>query len=234
MYNIENKSKIYYFYNKNTNKVSKIGDENELITYVVSHFSKNPFFTNTTIIDYNDVDFSGSDIYYYYDFRSKDCGYFNRPIVFYDGYGKIVDIRIFQKQFNHILQKKKEILDKRQEIAKEYGSWYSYERKKRKEKKYEYGDLLVQYYHYWPNTSYHYRIDPVPCTGKRKGGPYQHKPYGSIIRMINHPDFKKYGRKSHYQSLITDVSWYEYGHRHNDKSWKNNKKIKKQWQKNLK
>lgn len=234
MYNIENKSKIYYFYNKNTNKVERIGEEKELIEYVVTHFSKNPFFTNTTIIDYNDIDFSGNDIYYYYDFHSKDYGYFNRPIVFFNGNGKIIDVRIFQKQFDLLLKEQKRLLDKRQEIVKQYGSLYYYEKSKRKEQQYEYGDLLVRHYRYYSNTSYRYRIDPVPYTSKRKGGPYQYKPYGSIIRMINHPDFKKYGRKSHYQSLITDVSWFEYGHRHNDKCWKSNKKIKKQWQKNLK
>ena len=58
MYNIENKSKIYYFYNKKTNEIRKIGWEKELIAYIVAHFSKNLFFTNTTIIDYNDIDFT--------------------------------------------------------------------------------------------------------------------------------------------------------------------------------
>lgn len=97
---------------------------------------------------------------------------------------------------------------------------------------YVYGDLLVRK-GYYNNHYYRYRMDSVPRTRKVRGGPRQYKKYGKLIRMVNHPDYKKYNRVGLYSDLKVNGWWSdECNIRCCTKSWKD-KKIKKQWQKNL-
>ena len=78
-----------------------------------------------------------------------------------------------------------------------------------------------------------FRRGPVPGTGHRHHYHfYRSMNYGRIVRMVNHPDFKEYGRKKPYECM--EQVWFDYPVRHYDRSWKSSYKCRKQWQKNLK
>ena len=86
---------------------------------------------------------------------------------------------------------------------------------------------------YQRNYPHHvFRRAPVPGTGHRKHAHYWRSVhYGQIVRMVKHPDFEKYGRKSHYQNM--DQIYFDYPIRYYDKSWKSSTKCRKQWEKNI-
>lgn len=88
-------------------------------------------------------------------------------------------------------------------------------------------------YNQWKKTNhkYEYRKDPVPHTRKIRGGPWWSPPHTSqIIKMYANPKYKKFNRGSKKDIPI----WWDDRHRRVQKSWKEQSKVRHQWEKNLK
>lgn len=222
MYKNTNNSKIYYFYDYLANKTHKIGDKDALVKYLAKRFCSYP--NEKYDFDTSRINFSGNDSYVFCEYE-RALDYFGihyytalRPYLFFDENDSIIDVRFFKEEI------KREFL--RLEKEKRNRSW-----KPNNESDYAYGTQLVCDCFGKNEVCYRFRIDPVPDVGRRRGGPYQHKKFGKIIRMVKHPDFKRYNRPAHYEDVLD--YWDYYKVRNNEKSWKQNKKIKKQWQKNF-
>ena len=211
--------------------MSFIGNEEDFINYLIRNYVKvNGKNDHIISLNCNDVNFSGNDTYnnFVWDgscFKKETC---IRPLIILNGENRIVNVHDYENK----------IREKIINIKNEYGSYDAfihsrYQYNRYVENQLEYGDVLV-HKGYKENVCYRFRIDPVPNIHNYKGGPYQHKKYRHIIAMIKNPENKGYIRKSHYDSIIQGAyDWEDYNIRNNSRSWKNNKKCKKQWQKHI-
>jgi len=103
-----------------------------------------------------------------------------------------------------------------------------------------YNDIIKQYQEYKNKrycysgrrtVKYKFRCGPVPFIGKRTCKIIRNVNYGRLIRMFNHPEYKKYNNNNKYYDILEP--WYEYPYKAVDKSWKTSFKCKKQWQKHI-
>lgn len=101
---------------------------------------------------------------------------------------------------------------------------------------YIYGEKLISKRYVNKNCEYAYRKEPVPFTGKRvKLRQACPKKYRYIIKYLYNPEHKEFNRKGKYTNLLNYLWDWDYcGYTvSRDKTWKN-KKVKHQWEKNLK
>lgn len=218
MYKIDNLSNVYYVINLEKNTINKIGDEKDLIQYLSRWYTR-PYMSYKKVFDISDLNLTGKDLCLHTvgTFPYYDTVYCLRKLMIVDGYNRVVDISRYKKEVENIWANEKSRSNVKTSCELEYGDWLEIKN--------------------WRNVThrYRYRIDPVPFIHNYNNGPYQHKKYKHILKMVLDPEYKEYNRISHYYSVLDGVYYWEpFNVRSVSKSWKDNKKIKKQWQKNLK
>ena len=102
MYQINNKSEIYYLYNCETDKHFYIGNKDDLLRLLANEFNTYGYKDSSRWSnDYFDrLNLTMDDTVHYYLLFEEDY-YGIRPFVFYDGESRIIDIRLF---FNESVQ----------------------------------------------------------------------------------------------------------------------------------
>lgn len=231
MHNIENKSNKFYVYIFSKQKEVYIGDEECLITFLVRHTSTSwGCVTNNC---FNNLNVTGKDIVLHYErekrvtldeFDEEIVNYVTKKIVipkeymFYDGYGRIVDVRVYRKK---VFEAYNNIPDK---------PYYQIKRKDNR----EVGETYVCYKSWKGHTVYYkYRRGPVPGTGIIRGSykkGFRKPKINSIRKQVSDPEVKDYIRKKSLPKL--NGWWDDYPWRDNEKSWKSQTKCRHQWQKN--
>jgi hypothetical protein len=233
MYNINNKSEKFYVFISSKNQHIYIGNEEQLINYLVNHFYKSWNELKNSCFD--DINVTGKDTKFFYkeekiitidEFEEKHISYEKQKIIipkeylFYDGNNRIIDVRVYAKkalkQYEHKSQK----------------SYYTITRKDNKIT----NETYISYRSWRGNTvCYKYRRGPVPGTGKlrynyRKS--FRFPKINSIRKQVSNLEEKDYIRK---KSIPNLYGWWDDNPSRNvEKSWKRQSKCRHQWQKNLK
>lgn len=188
MYNVYNKSNVYYVWIISKQKEYLIGDENDLIHYLAKnyrpawdwwsfYFDEKPRKWRNPILDTFACNINEQ----------------GKEYQIFDGYGRCINPKIYEKEAFRLFLK-------------------------------QYKDKKEKYYWRKSNTNTGvFRYDPVPYTGKRKGGSYVR------ARKIKHlkemyyayPEYKEFNRGSH-----KDIpeGWWDDWYRCNQKSWKKHRK----------
>lgn len=109
MYNVFNKSDVFYLYDFSTNQTQLIGNRENLIAFIANAYRREGWSENRIENKYFKEINMGNDIYYFvktstvkneddtYDrIEEKCCSY--RRYMFYDGYDRVVDIRLFEDE----------------------------------------------------------------------------------------------------------------------------------------
>ena len=132
----------------------------------------------------------------------------------YDNYNRIINIKDFENEaFNLYKQLKK----KNNSFSFNYILW-------------RWEHFKIKYSFNKVDCNYRYRKDPVPRTGKRRGGPSWHPPHtAGLKRMYSNPEYKDFNRRS-FKGI---PNWWDDRYRQVQKSWKKQRKCRHQWEKNL-
>ena len=109
MYNVFNKSDVFYLYDFSTKQVQLIGNKKNLIAFIAKAYRCNGWSENRLENKYFEEVNMGNDIYHFtktttikndddtYQYIEEKC-YNYRRYMFYDGYDRIVDIRLFEDE----------------------------------------------------------------------------------------------------------------------------------------
>lgn len=189
MYDIYNRTEIFYVCDLPMAKNVFIGSEAKLIRHV--------HMTSLQNSNLHDVIAFGDQ----YNLTGKDMDYAGniKPILYYDGIGRIINPR------DYVFYTSK--IDSFKSKSNDYG-WVC-------------------------NLPYRYRRDPVPYTGKRKGGLSGSQKCRGVKRTYILATDTEYGRYIRKGALPYDknrINWYNdvYEETRRHESWKNQKQ-KKQW-----
>lgn len=144
--------------------------------------------------------------------KFDDCIY-NKRYMLYDNNNRIINVQDFLDDALAFYQTKLQ----NKKISYNY---FSFLYNSNKARKYQFYDKM--------KNNYRYRIDPVPHTKKRRGGPTWSSPHtAGIIRMYANPEYKDFNRGSKH----TGSSWWDDKYRDVQRSWKKQRKMRHQWQK---
>lgn len=225
MYNTQNIT-IYYLRDYFTNEDRLIGNFDELIDFLANSCRINEWNNNLISSKYfEEINCTTNDFTHSIHMTEVKNGdeysrtytdvYTIKQFLFYDNNYRIIDVREY-----------KELVFKRFKI-----NLNNYNYKKRKDN-FQTGETYLRNSWYCKKP-YKFRRGPVPGIHKRKYGHYyKHPRIKQKLILASIPEYKEYIRPKEYE---TKSYWCDdYGPRHFDKSWKTNKKVKHQWQKNLK
>ena len=190
MYNIYNKSNVYYVWIISKQKECLIGDENDLIHYLAKnyhpawdwwYFDKKPKKWRNPILDTFACNINEQ----------------GKEYQIFDGYGRCINPKTYEKEaFRLFLEQYKD----------------------KKEK------------YYWQKNYKNmgiFRYDPVPYSGKRRGGPsVRPRKIKHLHAMYLNPEYKEYNRGS--RSDIPE-GWWDDWYRCRQKSWKSQSKRRHRW-----
>ena len=138
-------------------------------------------------------------------FKPNSSYYIHRPYIFLYG-NSIIDVRRYYKQI--------ETLSENFVNTPFRTNFYRLPRKN----KYE--------------NNARFRIDPVPGTSRCHGYSwYRNSKVGAIIREARNNEYKEFRRAGYWSEF--DTILFEGNERSFSKSWKDNTKIRKQWEKNI-
>ena len=116
MYNVFNKSDVFFLYDFSTQQNQLIGNRNDLIKFIVKGYKFNCWNENRLENKYFAEVNMGNDIYYFtketkikcedgtYQYIEEKCYNYKRYL-FYDGYDRIIDIRLLEnecKKYYHV------------------------------------------------------------------------------------------------------------------------------------
>lgn len=187
---------------------SCLEDKNRDAFWQRHRFSRNAY----SYLDY--INMNGNDKFVYYKY--------------FDDYTK--DSKISYKRQFMFMDEQNRVLDVRKDIPKI--------KKLRRE-------WLNEPHSFRTYPEFEFRRGPVPGTESRIDGHdyfefghyrpwgYRHPKYGHLVKLWNSPEYKEYGRAG----AIEHDPWAmceKVMSREHSKSWKDNRKCKKQWMKNLK
>lgn len=237
MYKTESADKYFvveYDDNGNVKRVINNYNLENLISYI---YSNTGYDTRTNRITYENFNFTGKDIKrtvrfetYTYKSITGEIKSYKRTIDDYgmrgivvgrdlgNGYGSLIDVRNFE---NDVLEYRRRRLI---EIGKPY---------RKKKHSYITGESYYLYDWYRGNKErvYKFRCGPVPRTGIRKySGFYRAAKTIHNIKLIDDPEYGIYTRKT--KVYETKYYWYDDFSKCISRSWKDNCKCRKQWQKN--
>lgn len=233
MHNTIDKSKIYTMYEVDKDRFTHIGDEKALIAFLTGNVHNGSYDYYYRTKDYfSEFNASGKDTYtnvriekvvkedeFGDEYIVENRIYYEvlKNYIFYDGYGRIVNIRPFKK--------KVEDESKRREHKRMEG---------KAKDNFVVGETYVPYrYHHWHRSfkvCYKFRRGAVPGTGHSGawGGYYRSPKVRSIIRNATIPEYKQYVRK---KSIPNGGHCY-WDARNIEKSWKSQGKRRHQWERN--
>lgn len=216
MYNVGNKSECFYKQNLVKEEVFGPFDREKFLQGVYNDLANESKVPELLNVHYNchKWNYSGSDSGRWVDFGNYEIrSYQIRPILYFDGEGRILDPRNFVKEA----------------IQKSYGN------EKIKKPVSSFNSCLFSAYFLRRNIPYKFRCDPVPGTGRYRGRHRTNRGKKGLKRILTQsadPEYKEYVRKK--AMPFTDFDLYDLDgnvwNKHD--SWKNHK-IRKQWMKNL-
>jgi len=231
MYNIQNKSDYFFMYDRSTGRTIDIGNKEDLIKYIItdgnSYRPKDKNIKSLNLDDFELIkhsDYTGYDkeiFTIYNDWPNEETFIVPKRYLFYDGEYRIIDIRNFWEDIRKALYNHLELNNK---------SNYYFGRKINNEI-FEYGDTIVRLWYNRENFKYKFRVDPIPCTHKHRRKYYRRIKKHNLLKQVMDPEYKEFlhPKYKQYPDWIDDSPRADRG-----RTWKNNKKIKHQWEKNLK
>lgn len=147
----------------------------------------------------------------------------NKPFILFDNFDRIINIHDFEKDalsLYHSLEAE----HKNNLYNLSNYLWMRRRKNIRKHKNFKYKNISKE------RSNYIYRQTPVPYTRKIRGGSHWSGPHTvKLFRMYATPEYKRFNRGSKKEI----PSWWDDRTRTVQKSWKEQSKVKHQWEKNL-
>lgn len=110
MYNVSNKDKEFYLYDMSTERTYFLGNEEALINEIAKGFRKREWYEGSSPWAnhyFEELNMTGKDIWSdAYGWMVVPAHYYLRRYVFYDGYGRTIDIRKYEKEALTVCQEK--------------------------------------------------------------------------------------------------------------------------------
>ena len=144
----------------------------------------------------------------------------DKSFILYDNFNRIINVHDFEEDSLNFYHHELKIINRNYFNTINHYLWIKHNQYKKRHK-------LATYIY---KSNYIYRQTPVPYTKKIRGGPSWHVPHtAKIFRMYANPEYKKFNRGS----KKTVPNWWDDRKRIVQKNWKEQSKVRHQWEKNL-
>lgn len=109
MHNVTNRENEFYLYDYTNGHTYFIGTEEDLVKELVRCCRKSWVDGSYSNYYYGQENVTGNDCFRSFNWRTRKYEYYLRPYLFYDGYGRNIDIKKYEKEVYDIFKKDEKV-----------------------------------------------------------------------------------------------------------------------------